>query len=90
MSSIQYGTILGCLSDHEWKSREEIERQVGAPCMSQLTRLCGEGRVLHMIDASGPGWVHRYALPNKSNVSDALIGKSHVGRLARPVLEAAE
>ena len=40
--SLRFSTILQVLTT-QWMSREEIERRVGGPCMSQLTRLHGEG-----------------------------------------------
>ena len=59
--SLRFSTILQVLTT-QWMSREEIERRVGGPCTSQLTRLHGEGRVLHMVDATRNPWVHKYCL----------------------------
>ena len=85
--SLRFSAILQVLTT-QWMSREEIERRVGGPCMSQLTRLHGEGRVLHMVDASRPIWVHKYCLPH--DVSDLVIPASARRRcVACPFMEAA-
>jgi hypothetical protein len=71
MKQTTFPAILDVLTT-QWMSREEIERAVGGPCMSQLSRLYNEGRILHMVDATTERWTHKYALPHK--FGDVLIG----------------
>ena len=77
--SLRFPKILQVLTT-EWMPREEIERRVGGPCMSQLARLYCERRVLHMVDASQKPWVHKYCLP--PNSVDMWIGTTHIARAA--------
>ena len=86
MSFYQMG-VLDVITD-QWQTMEQLERRLGRPVAGHLPALVEDGKVWRMIDATQEKWVAKYCKPHR--VMDQLIGKSHVGRLARPVLEAAE
>jgi len=79
---IRYPTVLEALT-YEWQSREDIERQVGGPCMSQLSRLYNNGKVLHTVDATVEPWRHLYCKPRI--LREVWIGKTRVGHIGAAV-----